>query len=189
MQPVRGGRGVEAMRRRDFIAGFAGVAAAWPIAMHAQQAERVRRIGVLMNLAANDPEGKARVSALVQGLETLGWVEGRNITIDYRWGAGDAGLFHRYAQELVALAPDVILATGTPVVEALQHVTRTVPIVFVTVVDPVSSGFVDGLARPGRNATGFTLFEYEMSGKWKPSISNGMCARGLTRTRQKKITG
>jgi len=140
--------------------------------MHAQQGERVRRIGVLMNLAANDPEGKARVSALVQGLETLGWVEDRNITIDYRWGAGDAGLFNRYAQELVALAPDVILATGTPVVEALQRVTRTVPIVFVTVVDPVSSGFVDGLARPGRNATGFTLFEYEMSGKWVEVLKN-----------------
>ena len=153
------------MRRRQFITLLGGVAA-WPLALQAQQTERVRRIGVLMNLAGSDPEGKARISALVQGLEALGWVEGRNVTIDYRWGAGDAGLFQSYAKELVALAPDVILATGTPVVEALQRATRTVPIVFVTVVDPVGSGFVESLARPGRNTTGFTLFEYGMSGKW-----------------------
>src|SRR5262249_28204361 len=151
------------MRRREFVALLGG-AAAWPLVARAQQG--ARRVGVLMNLAGNDPEGKARISALVQGLEALGWVEGRNVTIDYRWGAGDAGLFNRYAQELVALAPDVILATGTPVVQALQRVTRTVPMVFVTVVDPVGSGFVESLARPGRNTTGFTLFEYGMSGKW-----------------------
>jgi len=145
------------MRRREFI-GLIGSATASPLVARAQQG--ARRVGVLMNLAGNDPEGKSRISALVQGLEALGWVEGRNVTIDYRWGAGDAGLFNRYAQELVALAPDVILATGTPVVQALQSVTRTVPIVFVTVVDPVGSGFVESLARPGRNTTGFTLFEY-----------------------------
>jgi putative tryptophan/tyrosine transport system substrate-binding protein len=133
---------------------------------HAQQNERAPRIGVLMNLSADDPEGNARSTAFTNGLQELGWSAGKDLRIDYRWGAGDPELFRKYAAELVALAPDAILATGTPVVEALRGVTRTVPIVFVTVIDPVGAGFVESLARPGGNATGFTLFEYGMSGKW-----------------------
>jgi len=154
------------MRRRAFITLLGGAAAVWPLAARAQQIEQIRRVGVLMNLAAEDAEGKRRLRAFAQGLQELGWSEGRNLQIDYRWGAGDADRFRTYAAELVAVAPDVIFATGTPVVEALQHVTRTVPIVFVTVIDPVGSGFVESLARPGGNTTGFTLFEYSLSGKW-----------------------
>jgi putative tryptophan/tyrosine transport system substrate-binding protein len=153
------------MKRRDFIAGVA-TATAWPLAARAQQPDRTRRIGVLMNLAADDPEAQRRVSAFVQALRELDWTDGRNVQIEYRWGGGDVGTFRKYAAELVALAPDVILATGTPVMEALQQVTRTVPIVFVTGIDPVGAGFVESLARPGGNSTGFTLFEYGMSGKW-----------------------
>jgi len=119
-----------------------------------------------MNLGADDPEGKVRSAALLEALQELGWTDGRNLRLDYRWGAGDAELFRKYAEELVALTPDVILATGNPVVEALQRVTRTVPIVFVTVADPVGAGFVESLARPGGNTTGFTLFEFGISGKW-----------------------
>src|SRR5262245_13295854 len=154
------------MRRRNFIAGFGSAAFAMPLTARAQKAEPVRRVGVLMNLAADDPEGKIRSDALLDALKEMGWIDGRNTLFNYRWGAGDAGLFRKYAEELVALAPDVILATGTPVVEALQQVTRTVPIVFVTVIDPVGAGFVESLARPGGNTTGFTLFEFGMSGKW-----------------------
>src|SRR5262245_53564347 len=154
------------MRRRNFIAGFGSAAFAMPLTARAQKAEPVRRVGVLMNLAADDPEGKIRSDALLDALKEMGWIDGRNTLFNYRWGAGDAGLFRKYAEELVALAPEVILATGTPVVEALQRVTRTVPIVFVTVVDPVDAGFVESLARPGGNPTGFTLFEFSMSGKW-----------------------
>ena len=126
----------------------------------------MRRIGVLMNLAVGDPEGEARIAGFVQGLQQLGWSDGRNVRIDYRWAAGDAGHFQRYAEELLALAPDVILASATPSVQALQQATRTVPIVFAIVADPVGAGFVDSLARPGGNVTGFTPFEYGMSGKW-----------------------
>ena len=126
----------------------------------------MRRIGVIMILAADDPEGQARLAAFAQGLQELGWTVGRNIQIDYRWGAGDADRTHRYAAELVALAPDVILASGTSTVAPLQRVTRTVPIVFANVVDPMGAGFVASLARPGGNATGFTPFEFGMSGKW-----------------------
>ena len=154
------------MRRRNFIAGLGSATFTLPLTARAQKAERVRRVGVLMNLAADDPEGKIRSDALVNALQEMGWIDGRNLLLDYRWGAGDAGLFRKYAEELVALAPEVILATGTPVVEALQRVTRTVPIVFVTVVDPVYAGFVESLARPGGNTTGFTLFEFSMCGKW-----------------------
>src|ERR1700738_371948 len=152
------------MKRRDFIAGVA-TATALPLAARAQQPDRTRRIGVLMNLAADDPEAQRRVSAFVQALRELDWTDGRNVQIEYRWGGGDAGTFRKYAAELVALAPDVILATGTPVVEALQQTTRTVPIVFVTIIDPVGAGFVESLARPGGNVTGFSLFEYGLSGK------------------------
>ena len=154
------------LRRREFVVLLGGGMATLPKALRAQQKGRIAHVGVLMNFAENDSEGHARTSAFVQGLQAFGWNPGRNLRTDYRWGGGDSELFHRYAQELVALAPDVILATGTPVVEALQRATRTVPIVFVTVIDPVGAGFVESLARPGGNTTGFTLFEYGLSGKW-----------------------
>ena len=126
----------------------------------------MRRIGVLMNLAAADPESTARVTAFAQGLQELGWTIGRNVQIDTRWAAADADLFRRYAAELVALAPDVILASSSPAMMSLQQLTRTVPMVFVNIVDPVGAGFVESLARPGGNATGFVLYEYGMSAKW-----------------------
>jgi putative ABC transport system substrate-binding protein len=151
--------------RREFITLLGG-AATWPLAASAQQPDRMRRIGVLMNLAADDAEGQARIAAFVQALQRLGWSDGRNVRIDYRWAAGDAGRFHKYAEELLALVPDVILASATPSIQALQQATRTVPIVFAIVADPVGAGFVDSLARPGGNVTGFTPFEYGMSGKW-----------------------
>jgi putative tryptophan/tyrosine transport system substrate-binding protein len=154
------------LKRREFITLLGGAATAWPLAARAQQREQMRRIGVLMNLGSDDAEGQARNAAFLQGLQELGWTVGRNVRIEYRWGGGDVELFRRYASELVALAPDVILSTGSPSVAAFQQATRTVPIVFVTVVDPVSSGFVDTLARPGGNITGFALYEYSISGKW-----------------------
>jgi putative tryptophan/tyrosine transport system substrate-binding protein len=153
------------VKRRQFIS-LLGAAAAWPLAARAQQSERMRRVGVLMNLAVGDPEGEARVAAFLQALQQLGWSDGRNVRIDYRWAVADVGRFHRYAEELVALAPDAILASGTPSVQALQQVTRTVPIVFAQVIDPVGIGFVASLARPGGNITGFSVFEYGLSGKW-----------------------
>jgi putative ABC transport system substrate-binding protein len=152
--------------RREFITLLSGSAAAWPLAARAQQGERVRRIGVLMNLGSDDAEGQARNAAFLQGLQELGWTVGRNVRIEYRWGAGDAELFRRHASELVALAPDVILAAGGAVVPSLLQATRTVPIVFTGTPDPVGAGFVESLARPGGNATGFTVFEYGISGKW-----------------------
>jgi putative ABC transport system substrate-binding protein len=141
-------------------------AAVWPLAAGAQQPERMRRIGVLMNLAVGDPEGEARSAGFLQALQQLGWSDGRNVRIDYRWAAGAADRFHRYAEELLALGPDVILAASTPSVQALQQATRTVPIVLAIVADPVGAGFVDSLARPGGNVTGFTPFEFGISGKW-----------------------
>ena len=152
------------MRRRAFIAALGG-AVAWPVVARGQQAERVRRIGVLLS-TANDPEGQARVAAFQQGLLQLGWTEGRNIRIDTRWAAGNADDIRKYAAELIALAPDVILANGSAVVAPLLQATRTIPIVFVFVPDPVGAGYVDSLSRPGGNATGFTLFEYATSAKW-----------------------
>ena len=154
------------MRRRDFITLLGGAAVAWPLGARAQQPERVRRIGVLVNLAADDPQGQARLTAFVQGLQQLGWTADRNVRIDYRWAADHADLYRRYAAELVALAPDIILASSSPSVGSLQQATRDVPIVFANVADPVGAGFVDSLARPGGNATGFILFEYGISGKW-----------------------
>jgi putative ABC transport system substrate-binding protein len=153
------------MRRRQFIT-LLGATAAWPLAARAQQSDRIRRIGVLMSVAAEDPEGPARTAAFAHGLQQLGWSVGGNMRIDYRWGAGDGDRIRRYAAELIALAPDVILATGSATLGPLLQATRTVPIVFVHVPDPVGAGFVDSLPRPGGNATGFTLFEYVTSGKW-----------------------
>jgi len=153
------------MKRREFIILLGGSAAAWPLAARAQQGDRMRRIGVLMYLPADDPEGQARLAALAQGLKQLGWSDGGNLRIDTRWANADD--IRRHAVELAALAPDVLVAgTGTATVAPLLQATRTVPIVFVTVIDPVGAGFVASLARPGGNATGFTLYEYGMSGKW-----------------------
>jgi len=153
------------MRRREFITLLSGTTAIWPIAVRAEQREQIARIGVLMGTAAEDPEGQARITAFRQGLQKLGWTEGRNMRIDVRWAPGDAALERKFAIVLVALAPDVILATASPTVAALQGATRTVPIVFAHSVDPVGAGFVDSLARPGGNATGFVLFEYGMGVK------------------------
>jgi ABC-type uncharacterized transport system substrate-binding protein len=153
------------VNRRAFITLLGGAAAAWPLAARAQQAERVRRIGVLMNLTSDDDDASPRITALAQGLQQLGWTVGRNVRIDYRWGAVDADRSRRYATELLALAPDVILAASSPAVAALQQATPTVPIVFVNVIDPVGAGFVDSLAQPGGNATGFLMFEYGLSAK------------------------
>ena len=153
------------MERREFIA-LVGGAAAWPLAARAQQPNPVRRIGVLMGIAQSDSEGQARVLALRQGLDQLDLKEGQNINIEYRWGAGDGNKIRSYAAELVALAPEVILATNTPTVRALQQLTRTIPIVFVSVSDPVSDGFVASLSKPGGNVTGFSTYEPSMGGKW-----------------------
>jgi len=152
------------VKRRAFISLLGG-AAAWPLAARAQQSERVRRVGVLMNLTADDDDASPRVTALAQGLQQLGWTAGRNVRIDYRWGAVDADRSRRYATELLALAPDVILASSSPAVAALQQATPTVPIVFVNIIDPVGAGFVDSLAQPGGNATGFISYEYGLSAK------------------------
>jgi ABC-type uncharacterized transport system substrate-binding protein len=155
------------MRRREFITLLGGAVTAWPLAVQAQQDERIRRIGVLTSgAAADDPDGQIRSGAFLQELQHLGWTDGRNIRFDYRWGAGDAENIRKYAAELVALAPDVILASGTATVGPLLHATRSVPIVFAQVTDPVGAGFIDSLAHPGGNATGFLLFEYSISGKW-----------------------
>jgi putative tryptophan/tyrosine transport system substrate-binding protein len=154
------------MRRREFITHFGVAALAGPRAARAQQPDRVRRVGVLMSRAAGDPEEQARFAGFLQGLQKLGWTDGRNVRIDYRWAAADADRSRTYAAELVALAPDVTLASGSASVAALLQTTRTVPIVFVNVIDPVGAGYVARLARPGGNATGFTAFEYSLSGKW-----------------------
>jgi ABC-type uncharacterized transport system substrate-binding protein len=153
------------MKRREFITLLGG-AVALPLAARAQQGERMRRIGVLMNTRADDPNSPIYVAALSQGLQELGWSVGRNVQIDYRWIAGDPSLASRHAAELVALSPDVILGSSSPATAALQQATGSVPIVFITVIDPVGAGFVEGLARPGGNLTGFLLFEYGISGKW-----------------------
>jgi putative ABC transport system substrate-binding protein len=140
--------------------------AAWSLTARAQQADRMRRIDLLMNRAADNPEGQDRIAAFHQGLQELGWSVGRNVRIDTRWGEDDADRERKYATELVALSPDIILASGTLSVAALQHVSRTLPIVFAAVADPVGAGFVDSLARPGGNVTGFMMFEYSLSAKW-----------------------
>jgi ABC-type uncharacterized transport system substrate-binding protein len=172
------------LRRREFITLLGGTAVAWPLSARAQQPERMRRIGALMYLAADDPDSPARVAAFGRGLRELGWIDGHNIRIDYRWGGGDLDRVRRYAAELVALAPDVILVSSGSALAALQNATRTVPIVFVNVSDPVGAGYVASLARPGANTTGFTLFEYGTAGKWlellkeiEPSITRAAVIR------------
>jgi putative ABC transport system substrate-binding protein len=157
---------VDRLRRREFITLLGGTAVAWPFAVRAQQAERVRRVGVLMPLAEDAPVAQTRVAVFLQGLRQLGWEDGRNVRIDTRWAAGDANRIRRYTTELVQLGPDVILGTGSATVGPLLEATRTVPIVFVIVPDPLGAGFVDSLARPGGNATGFLMFEYGVSAKW-----------------------
>jgi len=156
------------MRRRDFITLLGGGAATivWPLPLRAQQGERVRRIGVLSGVTAEDPNNKARLAAFEQALQQLGWTPGRNVRIDYRFAGGDAATSRKQAEELVALEPDVIVSTGSFSTGHLLRVTHTVPVVFAIVPDPVGSGFVDSLSQPGRNATGFMRFEYGLSGKW-----------------------
>jgi putative ABC transport system substrate-binding protein len=154
------------MRRRQLITLLGGAAAAWPLAVYAQQAERIRRICVLTSAAADDPGEKVRLAAFEQALHASGWTVGSNVRIDYRWAGGEPGRIPKYAAELVALAPDVILSTSGTNLPALMAATHTVPIVFVRVADPVGAGFVESLARPGGNVTGFIVFEYGISGKW-----------------------
>jgi ABC-type uncharacterized transport system substrate-binding protein len=153
------------MQRRQFIALLGG-AVTWPLAARAQQDQRVRRIGVLSSLAEDDPESVARRPAFEQALKALGWTNGSNLRVDYRWGADDADRVRKLAAEIIALAPDVILTSGNSVLAPLMQATRTIPIVFVQVIDPVGTGFVKSLARPGGNVTGFTPFEYSLAAKW-----------------------
>jgi len=155
------------MRRRKFITLLGGAAAAWPLASHAQQGGRMRRIGVLMPLAADDPMGQARIAALREGLEKLGWTEGRNIRIDTRWTTtGEVESMQRFAKELVALQPDLIVTQSTPITATILQETHTIPIVFALVADPIGSGFVASFAKPGGNVTGFVTIEPTMAGKW-----------------------
>src|SRR3954466_8242705 len=168
------------MRRREFITLLGSAAAAWPLAARAQQPERMRRIGVLLPATADDPEFQARVGAFLQALALLGWTIGRNVRIDTRWATTNAADIRRHAVELAALAPDVIVAHGTTTVGPLLQATRTVPIVFPVVADPVGAGFVDSLARPGGNATGFMQYEYSLTGKWLELLKQ--IAPGVTRT-------
>jgi putative tryptophan/tyrosine transport system substrate-binding protein len=160
------GAPMSGMKRRQFITFLGGAAAAWAFAADAQQTERVRRIGVLTPFAANDAEGQARLTAFAQGLQHSGWIVGQNIRIEYRWGDGRADTMRKYAAELVALAPDVMLASSSAAVAPLLEATRTVPIVFAGIGDPVAAGYVESQARPGGNATGFTVYEYSIGGKW-----------------------
>jgi putative tryptophan/tyrosine transport system substrate-binding protein len=165
--------------RRKFIATLGGMVFAWPLAVRAQQGERMRRIGVLMPNAADDQNGQAFYAAFLQGLEQLGWTDGRNVHIDTRWTAGSAANIREYAAELVALGPDVIMTSGGATMGPLLQATRTVPIVFSIAPDPVGSGFVKSLSRPGGNATGFMMFEYSLCGKWLELLKE--IAPGVTR--------
>jgi putative tryptophan/tyrosine transport system substrate-binding protein len=153
------------MRRRDFVRAIIGSATTWPLALHAQQSKPnpMRRVAALMPYSANDPQAQNRNAAFLQSLQQLGWTVGQNVQIDYRWSAGSEGDTRKYATELVALAPDVIFVSGSAAIEPLRRATRTVPIVFVLVPDPVGAGFVDSLARPGGNVTGFTQYDYSVA--------------------------
>jgi len=159
------------MRRREFITFLGGVAAAWPLAARAQQGDRVRRIGVLQADDENDPEGKRRYSAFTQALAGLGWADGRNVRMDLRWGGDDINRMRALAQELVGLQPDIILTASTPATATVQRETRTIPIVFAGVAEPVASGIVARLDRPGGNITGFALYEPTLPGKWLELLS------------------
>ena len=167
------------MRRREFITLLGGAGVVWPLAARAQQGERMRRIGVLNNIAADDPDAPVRVAALAQGLQELGWTIGRSLRIEYRWSAGDADRIRRYAAELAALSPDLMIAYGGAHAAAVQRAAPTVPIVFLSVNDPVAAGLVANLARPGGTATGFTNFEYSTSAKWLELLKQ--IAPGITR--------
>src|SRR5262249_29705110 len=166
-------------RRREFITLVGAAVAAWPLRARTQQADRVRHIAVFTGADANDPNIQARYAAFVEKLQQLGWTDGQNVRIDHRGGAGDADTIRKQAAELAALALDIIVCTGGPATEAILKATRTVPIVFAVVPDPVGSGFVDSLSRPGRNATGFMQFEYSLSGKWLELLKQ--IAPGVTR--------
>jgi ABC-type uncharacterized transport system substrate-binding protein len=167
------------MNRRKFITLLGGAAVAWPVAARAQQAERMRRIGVLINLTADDPEGRARLAAFLEGLRELGWTDGRNIQIETRFGGGDVGRIRAHAAELVALGPDVIVANTTPVIRALRQATSSIPIVMAAVNDPVEQGFVSSLAHPGGNITGFMFIDFQMVGKWLEMLKEA--APGVSR--------
>jgi putative ABC transport system substrate-binding protein len=167
------------MRRREFIALLGG-AAAWPVVARAQRTGGgMRRVGVLMNVVESDPQGQARLAVFVQRLRELGWTEGRNVRFDFRGGAGDSERYRQYATELLALSPDVIFTNASATVAGLQQVTRTVPIVFATVIDPVGAGLVESVARPGGNTTGFIAFEYAIGAKWLELLKE--IAPGVTR--------
>ena len=167
------------MKRRDFITLLGGAAATWPLAARAQQGERSGASACSRGESRDDPDAQARQAAFLQGLQQLGWIEGRNVRIDARWAAGNAANTRKYAAELVALAPDVILSVGSAVAGPLLEATRTVPIVFVIVPDPIGAGYVDSLSRPGGNATGFMMFEYNLCGKWLELLKE--IAPGVTR--------
>ncbi len=160
------------MKRREFIGLVGGTAAFWPLAAHGQQSRGMRKLGVLMIVAENDPDSRRRIAAFQQGLRDLGWQDGQNIHIEYRWAAGRAELIRQYAEELVTLAPDVILANGTAVIMEMKRLTRSIPIVCALVIDPVSFGFVDSLSRPGGNITGFSFINPELIGKWTALIKD-----------------
>ena len=153
------------MKRREFITLLGGAVAAWPLAASAQKPGQMRRIGVLM-AGVDDPQEQARIAAFLEGLQQLGWTNGRNVQIDYRWGFGNAANIRKYSADLVALVPDVLMVAGTSAMAPMLQATGTLPIVFVNVADPVGAGFVDSLARPGSNATGFMQLEYSLAGKW-----------------------
>jgi ABC-type uncharacterized transport system substrate-binding protein len=167
------------VKRREFITLLAGAAGAWPLMTHAQEGERIRRIGVLMHTAADEPEAQGRLAAFMQGLQELGWAVGRNLRIDYRWSVGDAARLRRDAAELVALRPEVILAGVGGTTSALQQVSGTVPVVMAQAIDPVGNGYIESLARPGGNITGFIQFEYTLAGKWAELLKE--VAPGITR--------
>src|SRR4051795_6959229 len=176
------------MLRREFMTLVTGAAAAWPLAARAQQPERVRRIGVLYSLAEDDPESVLRRAALEKGLKELGWISGGNIRIDYRWAANDPELIRKFAAELIALAPDVILTSGSVVAAPVVRATRDIPIIFLQVIDPVGSGLIESMAQPGCNVSGFTQFEYSLAGKWlellkeiAPNLSRVAVLRDATR--------